>query len=174
MSNEKFKNYRFTLTICFATISLILSYVEAILPLNIGLLGVKIGLANIITILALKVLDVKSALLINVFRIIIIAVLFNNFVRFLLSVSGFILSFIVMCLMIKLYNFSIIGISIFGGVSHNIGQILALSLIMKNANILRMIPIYVIIGIFTGAFVGIISTILYDRIIHIINLNNNT
>ena len=162
MSNKiSLKSKENAYIIAFLSLSIVFSYVEAILPINVGNLGVKIGLANIVTIISLKILDIKSTLIINVLRLIIIGMLFGNLTRFILSFSGFLLSFIVMVVLLKYMHFSIITTSIFGGAFHNIGQILSLSIITKNIMILSLIPIYIIIGIITGSLIGVLSNLIY-------------
>lgn len=155
--NKKVKIY--TYTSFLLALSLLFGYVESILPINIGDVGIKVGLSNLVTILALKLFDVKKAILINVLRLIILGILFGNFVRFILSVSGFIVSFVVMTLLLK-FGFNTVFSSIFGGVFHNIGQFMALIFIIKNTKVICLLPAYIIIGILTGLLVGILSDIV--------------
>lgn len=164
MSNIYFKNKQLAFSIISLSIMLILSYIEAIIPLNIGSIGIRIGLSNILTILCIKKVGIKYSFIINILRLIIIGMVFNNMVRFAISLSGFILSFIIMSILIKVLGFSIISSSIFGGVSHNIGQIVCVSILSQSVQILRLIPIYIIIGVFTGLFVGILTNIIYKKL----------
>jgi heptaprenyl diphosphate synthase len=158
------KNRVFTTAIIGLSLSLILGYIEAILPINIGLIGVKIGLSNIVTLICLKVLDIKWTLIINVLRLIILGILFSNLVRFLISVSGFVLSFILMCMVMKCLNFSMIVTSIIGGVSHNIGQVIAVTFITKNMGVYNLLYIYIGLGAVSGLIIGIISNLCYKSI----------
>lgn len=165
MSNKKLtKNKAVYLSIILLSLMLVFSYIEAIFPINVAGIGIKIGLSNILTILGLKMLGYRRTLLINVLRLLIIGMLFGNLVRFAISVVGFILSFIVMSYLLNILNFSIVTTSIFGGIFHNIGQVLAVSLITKNLMILRLMPIYIIVGFITGFIIGIITNILYSKI----------
>lgn len=157
-------------SVVLLSISLVLSYVEAILPINSGNMGVKIGLANIVTLLALHILDTKWTLLINILRLLIMGIIFPNLVRFVLSCTGFLVSFIVMVFMIKVLNFSMITSSIFGAVSHNVAQVICVSILLKNRDILGLMPFYVFIGIIAGFFVGLVSEMLYKKII-VLHLN---
>ncbi|MBR3288484.1 MAG: Gx transporter family protein [Lachnospiraceae bacterium] len=143
---------------------LIFSYIEAVLPINLGSIGVKIGLSNIMTIIGIKILGIRTTLLINILRLIIIGILFGNVVRFAISVAGFCLSFIVMAFLIKRLNFSIITTSIFGGISHNIGQLIAVAIITKGVMVFVLVPIYIIVGLLTGFIIGIITKLIYDKI----------
>lgn len=171
MSNNFIKKeYTLYYSVVLLSISLVLSYVEAILPINSGNMGVKIGLANIVTLLALHILDTKWTLLINIIRLLIMGIIFPNLVRFVLSCTGFLVSFIVMVFMIKVLNFSMITSSIFGAVSHNVAQVICVSILLKNGDILGLMPFYVFIGIIAGFFVGLVSEMLYKKII-ILHLN---
>ena len=168
---ELSKSQEFAYSIICLSISLILSYVEAIFPLDIGELGVKVGFANIITLIALQILDIKKTLIINILRTVIIGIMFGNIIRFILSLSGFLLSFVIMTIMLKKLNFSMITSSVFGGVSHNLGQIISLAIILKNRQIFTLVPFYTIVGIVAGIIIGILSDIIYKKI-SILHLNN--
>lgn len=152
-------------TIVFLSLTLILGYVESLFPITIGDVGIKIGLSNIVTILGLKIIGTKRTILINILRLIILGILFGNMVRFTISVAGFIVSFIVMYLLLIHLKIGVIISSIFGGIFHNIGQFIAIILIMKNYYVLYLLPIYVLLGILSGLFVGIISNILIKSFI---------
>ena len=179
MSNKIFKkkpiklsnSQMFAYSIMCLSISLILSYVETIFPLDIGGLGIKVGFSNIITLIALQILDIKKTFAINILRIVIIGIMFGNIIRFILSLSGFLLSFVIMTIMLKKLNFSMITSSVFGGVSHNLGQIISLAIILKNRQIFTLVPFYTIVGIIAGIIIGILSDIIYKKI-SILHLNN--
>lgn len=165
MSNKNLTQInRLTLSIILLSLMLIVSYIEAIFLLSIGGFGIKIGLSNIMTILGLLILGTSTTLLINVLRLLIMGILFGNLIRFGISVSGFILSFIVLLLFLKKLKFSIITSSIFGAVAHNLGQIAAIVFLTNNSGVMSLIPIYIVFGIFTGTLIGIISNILYDKL----------
>lgn len=159
--NKKVKTY--TYASFFLALSLLFGYIESVIPISIGDVGIKLGLSNLVTILALKILDTKKALLINILRLIILGILFGNLVRFILSVSGFIVSFIIMVLFLKL-KFSVVFSSILGGVFHNIGQFIALIFIINNTKVLYLIPAYIIVGIATGLIIGILANTMLKYI----------
>ena len=170
MSNRNLKNYDLSFSIVFLSLMLIFSYLEAIIPFNVSGIGIKVGLSNIISIVSIKIQGPKKCLILNVLRLIIIGVLFGNILRFALSVSGFIFSFIIMVIMLKILNFSIITSSVFGGVFHNIGQIFALAIINKNLSIFLISPAYILVGIITGLFIGILTQVIYDKLVIYNNL----
>lgn len=161
------KNRTFILAyeVVLLAVSLILGYIEFMFPINIGQIGIKIGLSNIVSIIGLKTVGVKKTVLINVLRLIILGMLFGNLVRFIISVSGFVVSFAVMSVSFDLLKLSINISSILGGIFHNLGQFIALLFIMKNINVLLLVPIYIVIGVLSGFLVGVISSIIYNNII---------
>lgn len=161
---SKSKYTVFSLSAIFLSASLILGYIEALFPFNFGILGIKIGLSNIITILGLLFLGTKRTFVINLLRLVILGILFSNLIRFFISVAGFLLSFLIMVVAIKALKFDIIISSIFGGVSHNIGQIIAVSFISKNIEIYKLLYVYIILGIVSGLIVGIISSLIYKSL----------
>ena len=164
MSNKNIsKSYTLSISIIFLTLMLIFSYIEAIFPLNVGGVGIKTGLSNILTIMGIKILNTKRTLIINMLRLIILGLLFGNVARFIISSLGFFLSFIVMVILLNRLNFSIIVSSIFGAIFHNIGQIIAVFILTKNSSIFSLVPIYVLVGFATGFVIGIITNILYKK-----------
>lgn len=162
--SKKSSNRAYAYSIIFLSISLILGYIESMFPLNVGYVGVRIGLSNIITILGLKMLDAKKTFIINILRILILGIAFSNLIRFFISLAGFLLSFLVMYICLSKLCFSIVVSSIFGGVFHNIGQVLMVSLVTNNLYAIRLIYIYVIIGVISGLVIGIISEFCYKRL----------
>lgn len=141
----------------FATLALIFSYIERLVPLDIGVPGVKLGLSNIIVIIALYTLGTKYALGINVFRIFIGGLLFSGVFAIAYSLAGGLLSFAVMYGLKKTGLFSIVGVSMAGGVFHNIGQILMAALVIANVKIMLYMPVLIISGMITGILIGILS-----------------
>lgn len=163
-SNYNLKINIYALSIVALSLSLILGYIEMLIPFNIGLTGVKLGLSNIITLITLKILKIRQVVIINVLRLVIIGVLFGNFMRFLISVSGFVFAILIMILSIKILNFRIITSSILGGVFHNIGQVFMVAILTKNIQIFRLLYIYIIIGALAGVLIGIISEMCFKSI----------
>jgi heptaprenyl diphosphate synthase len=141
----------------FATLALIFSYIERLIPLDIGVPGVKLGLSNIIVIIALYTLGTKYALGINVFRIFVGGLLFSGVFGIAYSLAGGLLSFVVMYGLKKTQLFSIVGVSMAGGVFHNIGQILMAALVIANVKIMLYMPVLILSGMITGILIGILS-----------------
>lgn len=148
------------------SLALIFSYVEAIIPFNIGIPGVKLGIANLVIIVALYLLDVKCTFLINIIRIVIAGLLFSGVFGILYSLAGGLLSLTVMALLRKTGFFSIIGISIAGGVTHNLGQIFTAAWLMGTVKVFIYFPVLLFSGIICGALIGIVAFFILKRLYH--------
>ena len=148
----------------FLALAMILSYVEALIPIPIGIPGIKLGLANSAVLVLLLTEKQKDAFLVSVVRIILSGLLFGNVFSLIYSLSGGVLSFMIMLLSLRIIKLHGITASILGGVSHNIGQIVAAFMILKSMAVLYYIPALMVSGIITGALIGIISNEIYKRI----------
>lgn len=145
-------------------LALILSYVESQIPAFVAIPGMKLGLTNIVVLTTLYILDVKSAMLINVIRIIIVAILFGSAMSFAFSFVGGMLSTTVMILLKKSGRMKIIGVSAAGGITHNIGQILTAMVLLGTKAIAWYLPVLWISGIFSGVIIGIIGGLVTARL----------
>ncbi len=155
----------------YVSLAFIFSYIEAILPISIGIPGIKLGFANIIIVLVLYINRKKrDALYISILRVILVGFTFGNLSTMIYSLCGGILSSLIMILLYKTNKFSIIGVSIAGGTFHNIGQLLVASFILETSQLVYYLPILIISGIITGACIGTISKACLTRIK---NINNN-
>ena len=139
------------------TVALLLSYVERMLAIPMIVPGMKLGLANVAVLIALYILDNKTAFSISILRILISALLFTGFASSLYSASGALLSFTVMAFCKKTNIFSMIAVSILGGISHNIGQITIACVIVENIGLFYYMPFLIILGIATGFITGIVG-----------------
>ena len=145
-------------------LALILSYVEAQVPAFFAIPGMKIGLTNVVVVVALYVIDAKSAMFINVVRIILVSLLFGTAMSFAFSIAGGMLSTVIMILLKKSDKFSTVGVSAAGGITHNIAQILVAMVLLGTKAIAWYLPILWISGVLTGVVIGIISGIIASRI----------
>ena len=116
----------------FIALAMIFSYIEVLIPFNFGIPGVKLGIANIVTVTSLYVFSTGEAFGISVIRIVLMGILFGNGMSLLYSLAGGLLSFLALWIGKRTSWFSVIGVSVAGGVFHNVGQILAGMLVMKN------------------------------------------
>ena len=145
------------------TTAMILSYVESLLP-SVGVPGVKLGLANIAVIFALFRLGGKSALAVSLVRVFMVTMLFGSMSALLYSLAGAALSLVVMALLRRTDRFSTVGVSVAGGVAHNVGQILMAMLLLGTARLAYYYPILVISGVAGGIFTGLAAALLIRRV----------
>jgi heptaprenyl diphosphate synthase len=147
----------------FTAMAMVLSYVEAILPINFGIPGMKLGLANLITVIILYKVDFKCALTVSVLRIVLSGFLFGNLFSIVYSLSGGLLSLFAMTLAKKIKLFSVCGVSILGGVMHNVGQLIVAVIILESFNLTYYLPMLLVSGLITGMLIGVISGELIKR-----------
>lgn len=152
--------------LCIA-LAFTLSFLETLIPINIGVPGVKIGLANLVVVAALYLLDKKEAFAISMIRILISGLVFTGTFSLLYSFAGGILSFLVMLIAMKSEKISILGVSVLGASVHNIGQIIVAAIVMQTPRIVYYLPVLLISGALAGILVGIISKIIVERLIKI-------
>ena len=145
-------------------LALVLSYVETLLPLSVAIPGVKLGLGNIVTIFMLFRLGWKDAIFVSVVRVALASLLFGNAVGAAYSVAGALLSLTGMILVSKTKKLSPVGISVTGGVLHNIGQIVMAILITDTTQIAAWLPALIISGVIAGIAVGAVGAILIKTI----------
>lgn len=140
----------------FAALAILMGYVEAMIPLPFPT-GVKLGLSNVVVVLALFVLGEKEAFGTSLLRVFLSALLFKGFLSFWYSCAGAMLSLLVMLLAKRSRHLSIIGVSMLGGVSHNIGQMCVAALLLGRSVVLFLAPLLMICGVATGFGIGIVS-----------------
>lgn len=148
----------------FAAIAIIFGYVESLIPFFAGIPGIKLGLANLAVLFILKKYTWKEAVLVSMVRILVIGFMFGNMFSILYSMAGAALSLTVMTFMKKKSGFSLLGISVAGGVSHNIGQLIVATLIVENKSLLYYAPVLIISGVITGVLIGILTGEVTKRI----------
>lgn len=144
-------------------LAMIMSYIEVLIPLSFAVPGIKMGLANIVIIFTLYKIGTKEAILVSLIRVFLVSLLFSNAMAMAYSISGAVLSFSVMWLLKKTDKFSCIGVSVAGGVMHNVGQIICAVVLLGAEQIMLYLPVLIITGTVTGVVIGIISGILINR-----------
>lgn len=137
-------------------LAMIFSYIETLIPFSFGVPGIKIGLANLVVLLGLYFLKPLQTMAVSVLRIVLTSFLFGNMASLFYSLAGGLLSFLVMLLLIKkCKGFSTVGISIAGGVSHNIGQLAVAAYVLQSTSVLYYLPVLMIAGLLSGMLIGI-------------------
>ena len=155
---------KLTLLSLSVALSLILSFVESQIPPLAAIPGIKLGLSNVVTVFLLYSVGWREAGAVSFIRVALSSLLFGTPVSFIYSLSGALLSFAVMLLLKKTKLFSIVGVSVCGGVMHNAGQIIVAAVIMETEQIIYYLPILAISGTIAGILVGILGGILTKRL----------
>ena len=158
------KNRRIAFLGLFVALAFVLSYIEFMLPLNIGIPGAKIGLANLVVMVALYTVGEKDAIALSLIRVVLVGLTFGNISMMLYSLAGAILSLVVMLIAKKADKFSMVGVSILGGVFHNVGQIIVAILVLETGSLLYYLPFLIIIGTVTGVLIGIVANLITVRV----------
>lgn len=148
----------------FVALALIFSYIETLIPFQIGIPGVKLGLANLVIVIALYRMPVGEVYLLSGVRVVLTGFLFGNLMSILYSLAGGILSLTVMWGMKRIRSVSILGVSIAGGVFHNIGQLLAAALMVETYGVFLYLPVLLISGLLTGFVIGLAAGEMLKRI----------
>ena len=158
------RNQKIALLGISVSIAIVLSYIEAIIPSFVPIPGVKIGLANIAIMFIMYKLDILSATIVSAVRLVTVFLIFGGLVPFLYSVAGAALSLLVMYLMKRFTPFSEIGVSVAGGVSHNVAQIIVAIFMFSTGSLIYYLPVLLLSGTISGVLIGIISGILITKI----------
>lgn len=141
-------------------LAFVFSYIEFLLPINLGVPGVKLGLANLVVIVALYTINVRWACTLSVVRILLAGLTFGNPASMIYSLAGGMLSLVIMIIAKRGNLFSVTGVSILGGVFHNVGQILVAVFVVETTSLLYYLPVLVLSGTIAGVLIGILSAIL--------------
>jgi len=167
MKSKKIATYGLLVALAF-----ILSYIESLFPLAVAIPGIKMGLANLVVITALYSMGVRDAFVLSIIRIILVGFTFGSPSTMIFSIAGGLLSWLLITIFMKSKFFSFVGVSIIGGISHNIGQIIMAIFVVENLNLVYYLPFLLISGILTGAVIGILGAMIVKRLKKFDNLNS--
>ena len=145
-------------------LAMIFSYVETMIPINFGIPGVKLGLANLVIVAAIYLFGGKQAFLISIVRIFLSGFMFGNLASILYSLAGGLLSLAVMLLLKKTDKLSILAVSVMGGICHNIGQLIVAMLVVENLKLIFYVPVLLISGFLTGLLIGIVCRVILPAV----------
>ena len=158
------------LTLCavLTAMALALSYLENFFPLSLAIPipGVKLGLANIVTVFALYVLGPGQAMLILIARCLLGAVFAGNMNALIFSLLGGVSAMLVMILLSRSRRLSVYGVSVGGAAAHNCGQVAAAVLTLGNTAPLYYLPVLLGVSLFTGALTGLVTACLFRALAH--------
>lgn len=148
----------------FTALALIFSYIETLIPFHFGIPGIKLGLANLLIVIFLYKRNVKEALLLSVVRIVLAGFMFGSLFSILYSLAGGLLSLLVMNLLKNSGKFSVMGVSIAGGVSHNLGQLVVAMAAVETYRVGYYFPVLLVAGMLTGLLIGMIANEVLKRL----------
>ncbi|MBO5789192.1 MAG: Gx transporter family protein [Clostridia bacterium] len=145
------------------SLSLILSYLETLISLPFSVVGMKLGLANMVVLVVLYTTGVKDAALVSASRVCLSALLFGSWLSLAYAAAGAVCSFLSMWVL-KKGKFSPWAVSMVGGVVHNIAQISVASLLFRQSAVFSLLPPLLVAGVTTGLFVGIVASLFLHYI----------
>ena len=146
-------------------LAMVLSFVETLIPIPLPVPGIKLGLANLVTIVGLYLAGIPGTVCVTVLRVVLVGLSFGNLYSMIYGLSGSFLSLFVMAIMKRYHLFSQVGISILGGVFHNIGQLIFAAVIVQTAGVFVYMPALLTTGCIAGAIIGILGGIMTERLI---------
>lgn len=155
---------RIVLLSVFTALAMIFSYVEILIPFYFGVPGMKLGLPNLCIVVIMFTIGEGSAFLVNIFRIALTALLFTNVFSLLFSAAGALLSFLAMIIAKRLFKLSVLSTSLFGGIAHNTGQLIAAALVVKEYAVLFYLPALLLAGAVTGFINGLLARLITPRV----------
>lgn len=145
-------------------LAMLLSYVETLIPISLGIPGVKLGLANLVTVTGLYLLTLPQLIFVTLVRIVLVGLTFGNGFSIVYGLAGSVLSLLVMIFCRRTGWFSQTGISIAGGVGHNVGQLSVAAVVVKNTSVFYYLPFLLVAGSIAGAVIGLLGGILTKRL----------
>ena len=164
------KNKKIAFLGLFVALAFVLSYIEFLLPISIGIPGAKIGLANLVVMVALYTVGERDAIALSLIRVVLVGLTFGNLSMMMYSLAGAVLSLTAMLLAKKTGKFSMTGVSILGGVFHNVGQIIVAILVLETESLLYYLPFLIIIGTITGVLIGIVANLITVRVKRVLTM----
>lgn len=148
----------------FVALAFVLSYLEYCIPFSVGIPGVKLGLANLVVIIALFILKPADAFLIQLVRIVLAGFTFGSLSSMFYALVGGIGSYVVMVILLKTKWFSPTGISVAGGVSHNIFQLMVACFALETSQLFYYLPVLLLSGTIAGTLIGLMGSLLIRRL----------
>lgn len=145
-------------------LAFIFSYIESLIPFNFSIPGIKLGLANIVVLIALYQMGPKAAFSMAIVRVVLAGFTFGNLSMMMYSLAGCILSCFTMIVLNKSKAFSMVGVSIAGGIMHNVGQILMAIYITKTVALVSYLAVLMVSGSVTGILIGVVGSEILKRL----------
>lgn len=149
-------------------LAFIFSYVESLIPIPVPIPGVKLGLANLVNVVGLYTVGTAGTICVGLVRILLVGFTFGNVSSMMYAMAGGALSLAVMILVKKWDWFGKIGVSILGGVFHNIGQLFVAAVITSTAGVFSYLPWLLVAGVVTGCVIGLLGGLIVERIASVV------
>ena len=162
--NNKIKSSRVVFLGVFTAVAMILAFIESQIPTFVPVPGIKIGLPNIAIVLILYKMGFKEALVVNILRILLVSFLFGTALSLIYSLSGGIISLVIMKLIKESNIFKIITVSVIGAITHNIVQIIVAIFVLELNQLIYYLPILLLTGTISGIIVGIVAGIIGNKV----------
>ncbi|TAH69501.1 MAG: Gx transporter family protein [Anaerolineaceae bacterium] len=159
MNSKKIASYGLFIALAF-----IFSYIESLIPIPFPVPGIKLGLANLVVIIAIYGIGLKEAFVLSMVRILLVGFTFRDPSTLIFSFAGGLLSWLTMAIFKKLKLFSMVGVSILGGIAHNIGQIIVAIMYVNNTSLIYYLPLLMISGVVSGTLIGILGALILKRL----------
>lgn len=145
-------------------LAIVISFLESSLNLTPPVPGIKLGLANLVMVCALYILGGKYAAVISVARVFMVGIFAGQVNMIPYSLAGAMLSLVVMMLLKRFTKLSVIAVSCFGGICHNIGQLIIAMIVVENTTLVVYLPALLIAGFITGLAIGIVSKLILPAV----------
>ncbi len=144
-------------------LAFVFGYIEFLLPLPFGIPGMKLGLANLVVLLCLYTMGAPLTAVVSLIRILLAGFTFGSVSGMLYSLAGGTLSFLIMWLCYRREHFSPIGVSMLGGILHNLGQLLVAFVMLGASGVIYYLPPLLITGAVTGFLIGTVTKLLLPQ-----------
>lgn len=161
-------------------LAFVFSYIESLIPIQLGVPGAKLGLSNLVVMVALYTLDDKYAFALAVVRIILNGFAFGGMAAMIYSLAGGMMSFLVMVSVRRIGRssaseagvpkVSVLGVSVLGGVFHNVGQIIAAMLVLETPGLIYYLPVLAVCGTASGTAIGVLAAMVIRRVGKVVKL----
>lgn len=159
MKSQKIARYAL-----LTALAMVLSWLESMVPVTTAVPGVKLGLTNLVVIFALYRMSLRDAAAISGIRVLLVSMTFGNAYSFAYSLAGATLSLAVMALLKKTGKLSMLGVSVAGGVCHNVGQILVAMAVLETTGLVYYLPVLMVSGVVAGVCIGVVGAVVTKRI----------
>lgn len=152
--NNRFNVQRTALCGLLTAMMLVLGFIESLIPVAAGVPGIKLGLSNGVLIFALYMLDMPTAFVLMIVKVVLSGLMFGGVSAMMYAMAGGVLSMLTMMLL-KKFHFHLVIISMFGAVMHNVGQVLMAMLVLQTPKLMYYMAILMFVGLATGAVTGV-------------------